>query len=216
MQFDVHQNLFDRNGLPNEKKVESYCDQLVTLFEESPEGQQLMEENAGIGLVSAMMEYGINYFGRSPSALSPDDLSTILFEVFPAKVSTEPENAPWIIRRIRAFWSFMAREFDLENAKECLTILTDAAAQKLQRELSNPANFGMAKSIIMMGMERGFDMSTEEGIDEWMNTYKAELMASPPPRLSGPKRRSNKSKRAERKARQKSQRANRPKKKKKK
>jgi len=29
----------------------------------------------------------------------------------------------------------------------------------------------------MMGMERGFDLSSEEGINTWMATYNAELTA---------------------------------------
>ena len=38
-----------------------------------------------------------------------------------------------------------------------------------------PATFGIAKSFVMMGMERGFDLSSEEGINEWMATYNAGL-----------------------------------------
>lgn len=41
--------------------------------------------------------------------------------------------------------------------------------------MSNPANFGMAKSLVMLGQERGFDMTSEEGLNEWMQTYNAEL-----------------------------------------
>jgi len=29
--------------------------------------------------------------------------------------------------------------------------------------MENPANFGIAKTLIMTGMERGFDISTQEG-----------------------------------------------------
>ena len=56
-------------------------------------------------------------------------------------------------------------------------MLDEKAAHKLKREMSNPANFGVSKSFVMMGMERGFDFGSEEGIHEWMVTYNAELAA---------------------------------------
>ena len=56
-------------------------------------------------------------------------------------------------------------------------MLDDKAERKLQKELADPANYGMAKSLVMMGKERGFDMTTEEGLNEWMLTYNAELAA---------------------------------------
>ena len=53
------------------------------------------------------------------------------------------------------------------------------ASEKLQAELkkkmSDPSTFGIAKSFVMMGMERGFDLSSEEGINQWMATYNAEV-----------------------------------------
>jgi hypothetical protein len=52
--------------------------------------------------------------------------------------------------------------------------------------MSNPANFGMAKSFFMMGKARGFDMYTQEGLDEWMMTYNTELMAGTGQRVPSP------------------------------
>src|SRR5439155_5286257 len=40
--------------------------------------------------------------------------------------------------------------------------------------MSNPANYGPAKAMIMAGRARGYDLSTEEGINEWMKVYQAE------------------------------------------
>jgi hypothetical protein len=54
----------------------------------------------------------------------------------------------------------------------------------MKREMSNPANFGMAKSIVMMGKARGFDLATEEGINEWIETYNAELATKTAPPTS--------------------------------
>jgi len=109
-----------------------------------------------------------------------------LFDLFPQKVSADADEAPEIIHELQAFWKFLQREFHLENAAGCLKLLDDKAARRLEKEMSNPANFGMAKSLIMMGKARGFDMTTEEGINKWMVTYNAELAQGTGPRIPLP------------------------------
>jgi len=64
--------------------------------------------------------------------------------------------------------------------------LDEKAARKLKSEMSNPANFGIAKSFVMMWMERGFDLSSEEGMNEWMAKYNAEIAAGTGPRIPLP------------------------------
>src|SRR5258707_2709040 len=175
MTFNIHQQVFDRNGMLLEKKARQYQDQLVQLFEQSPEGQALSNEGIEPAWTNMLIDFGINYLSVTPPQMSPDDMRTILFDLFPRKVSASADEAPEIIRELQAFWQFLQREFHLENAAACLKVLNDRAARRLKEEMNNPANFGMAKSLMMMGLERGFDMTTEEGINEWVNTYNSEL-----------------------------------------
>jgi hypothetical protein len=49
--------------------------------------------------------------------------------------------------------------------------------------MQNPANFGMAKSFVMLGRARGFDMTTEEGLLAFTEAYTSDLSASAPPSL---------------------------------
>jgi hypothetical protein len=175
MAFDIQQDIFDKNGELIEDAVEEYQDQLVELFQKSPEGQGLINEGLYIKWLYTMMDYSINYLGVTPARMSASDFREILFDIFPAKVTTTPEAAPEIIPELRAFWKFLQREFHLTNATECLKVLDDKAEQKLRKELANPANYGMAKSMMMMGLERGFDLTTQEGVNEWMLTYNAEI-----------------------------------------
>src|SRR5216110_1498642 len=115
-------------------------------------------------------------------------LREILFDLIPRKITALAEQAPEIVRELQAFWQFMQREFHLTNAPACLNVLNDKAIDTLKQEMSNPSNFGMAKSFLMMGLDRGFDMRSQEGIDAWMRTYNAELAAgkiTPPTILPG-------------------------------
>ncbi|MBI4818829.1 MAG: hypothetical protein HY791_21340 [Deltaproteobacteria bacterium] len=47
-------------------------------------------------------------------------------------------------------------------------MLDSNAAKRLEKELSDTSNFGMAKSFFMLGSKMGYDMSTQEGLDAWV------------------------------------------------
>jgi hypothetical protein len=175
MTFDIHQNIFDADGLPLEGVARAYQDELLNVFEQSPERQALREEGFGGRWAGILLDLGQNYLGVTPPKMSAKDLREILFDLIPLKISALAEQAPEIIRELHAFWSFLQREFHLTNAAPCLTVFNGEATQRLKEEMSNPAHFGMAKSFVMAGLQRGFDMRTQEGADEWMRTYNAEL-----------------------------------------
>jgi len=186
MAFNIHQSLFDRDGLPREKATEQYREELAKLFFESPEGQALLDEGIQPGWSDMVVDFGISYLGVTPPTMTPDNLQEILFEIFPRKVSAIADQAPGVIREMQYFWKYMEREFQLKNAAACLKILDDNAVNTLKKQMSNPANFGIAKSFVMMGVEQGFDMRTEEGIQSWMETYNAGIAAGTQPRIPLP------------------------------
>ncbi len=72
MTFNIHQQVFDRDGLPLEKKARQYQDDLIQLFEQSPEGQALWNEGIEPGWASMMMDFGIHYLSVTPPQMSPD------------------------------------------------------------------------------------------------------------------------------------------------
>jgi hypothetical protein len=178
MAFDVHQQIFDEDGQPLEPQAQEYQERLVELFEQSPEAQALSDEGIEGGWVDMMLDFAKNYIGVSPVQMSAGDMHEILFDLIPRKVAAEADEASEIIREFQAFWRFMQREFHLENAAACLSVLDDEdTIDELMEEMGDSDNFGIAKSFFTMGMQRGFDMQSEEGINEWMKTYNAELTA---------------------------------------
>ncbi|HEY4389405.1 MAG TPA: hypothetical protein VGN34_33605 [Ktedonobacteraceae bacterium] len=71
--------------------------------------------------------------------------------------------------------------------------LMPQAARRLEQALQEPANFGMAKSFVLMGQEAGFDMESPEGMRAWVEAYNATVAptmaaASPYPGLSTQKK----------------------------
>jgi hypothetical protein len=181
--FDIRQSIEDRHGEFDEGKARRYTEHLIEEFAESPEGQALaerVEDNIG-GWVDLMFEYYFNYIGGHPVDMTTGDLQEVLFELFPRKVSTEPDSAPEIVAELRAFWQFLGRQYQLGSAAGMVALLDDRAEHRLRKELADPRNFGMAKSFFTQGQAAGFDMTTERGLQEFMALYNASRMGMPMP-----------------------------------
>lgn len=174
MSFDVHQSIFDPQGLLNDDARIAYQHALLEHFHASPEGQATLEEHSGTW-TGVFLTYAATHGGVTPPQMTVADLDHILLDIFPRQVSTAPDTAPDIVAELQAFWRFLGRAYALPQAPEILEFLDDEAVELLTQALGNPENFGPAKSMLMLGLERGFDMTTEAGIRTWMQTYNTEL-----------------------------------------
>ncbi len=177
MAFDIHQLIIDNEtGEFLEEKAQQYIDELSRLFYESPEGQAMVGQG---GWTPMMLDYAFGYLGVPLPELTASDLEEVLLDIFPTKVSTPPDSAPAIVAELRAFWRFLKREFALENADSNLNLLDQAhIVGDLEEALGDTSLYGPAKSMVMLGMRRGFDMTTPEGVDKWIMTYNAEMKAA--------------------------------------
>ncbi len=78
--------------------------------------------------------------------------------------------------RGEGFCDFVSRAFAFEKAAAWKRGIQDYAPE-FRRAIRDPRRWGMAKSIMMEGLSRGYDLSTEEGIDRWFRTKQAEQVA---------------------------------------
>ena len=61
----------------------------------------------------------------TPARMSAADLRTILFELIPRKISAPADDIPAAIRELELFWTYLQREFHLQNAAACLKVLKE-------------------------------------------------------------------------------------------
>lgn len=182
-------------------------DELAARFLASPEGKDLDGDYA----CRFVMDLGADYIGRTIATLDAGDLREVLFELVPRKVSIEAFEAHRIVEEVRAFYTFLKREFGLTQADACLEVLGGDAADKLQAALSDSSKFGMAKSMVMAGADAGFDMQSKEGIESWMRLMEGGPLppsiplAGPPP----PPKKATQAKKDKRKAARKARKKNR-------
>ncbi len=187
---------------------EALEDELVRRFTASPEAKDLDEIHA----CRFVMDLGANYFGHTIATLGATELREVLFELIPRKVSIEASEARWIVEEMRAFYTFLKREFGLKRADSCLRLLGSNAVKKLEAALSDSSNFGVAKSLFMAGADSGFDMQSKEGIEAWMQSIQGKPLppSIPLPGLPQPSsKKATKTKKDKRKAARKARKKNR-------
>lgn len=211
--FDLMADLFEV-GMQEEVDAEARADledELLTRFEESPEAQSLAE----LSFAPLLMDFAADYFNATIATLDAQELRQILFDIVPRKVSIDAHAAGGIIAELRAFYSFLKREFGLKQADACLRELGSDGVKRLATALSDKGNFGMAKSLMMAGAQAGFDMSSKKGIEAWMQQVSSKpLPDSFPLPFGGPARSATRAdpsakKKQQRKAAKKARRKNR-------
>jgi hypothetical protein len=179
--FDIHQSIHDKHGEQDERLVSEYIDGLLEAFAASPEAQPIIEQQGDLGAAAMMMEYYFDYIGGNLAEMTLPDFKEVVFELFPSKVSMEPDRAAAYIAELKAFWAFVHRQYGLKTAERILATLDDTAAERLRKLLADPSNYGMAKSFFMAGMRAGYDMTTQEGSQAFMQVYNARILANPLP-----------------------------------
>lgn len=143
-------------------------EELVRQFEASPEAT-----GADSNWCHHVMNYGADHFGVTIATIGPRDLREIVFEIIPRRFSVDSSRAGEIIDELRAFYAFLKREFELDQADACLRVLGGDAAKKLKAALSDRSRFGMAKSLFMAGRDAGYDIESREGVEAWMRVLQS-------------------------------------------
>jgi hypothetical protein len=174
--FDIHQDIQNEYGEIEEERTQEYMNGLMEEFNQSSEWLAVREKCGDSAWAATMMHYATEHLGSTPAEMTLSDFNEVLFQIFPRKVSVKADEAGLIIAELRAFWSFLARQYGLENAREILETLDDSAVSRLRDKLADPANFGMAKSFFMLGTQAGYDMTTQKGLEAFQVLYNTKML----------------------------------------
>ncbi len=174
MTFNIYQldNLYLDEAEP---LLEDYQDEIIELFANSTEGQSYLETHSDMGgWIAHLIYYGYSYEGFTLPQMTDDDVKLVLESLFPRKISLfSPEDADDAITELIAFWQFLKREYQLSNADAILEYLHEIEPN-FRDIMNDTSKFGMAKSFFMMGQKAGFDMSTQEGLNQFTLHYNAK------------------------------------------
>ena len=89
MDFDIHQlDCVSREDDEDGEAFEEFRQALLDRFVESPEGQQCLQADPGMGFwVAQLLYYGSNYEGLSVTKMTVPDIRRIVCGLFPQKIS---------------------------------------------------------------------------------------------------------------------------------
>ena len=176
MGFDL--NRLDRIGDFDEilEVLEPYVDELLEEFSQSPEAEAYlkvhpkMEDYIG-SWIDHLLYFGCSYEGVTLTKMTAAHAEAIVTQLFPQKVSlTDPDQANTIVPELIALFEYLQRTYKLRHAKKILKRL-HKIQPKVPGLMTDPKNFGMAKSFFSSGMEAGFDMTSEEGVKAFQEQY---------------------------------------------
>lgn len=172
------QPLFEMGELDVEA-AENYLNRACRAFAASSEGKRFLGEQSLPSNVRLFLDLAVNYLGVTVDSMTMGDVEEILLDLFPRKVSMEAEHCEEVIDELAAFWRFVDRVHDVEQASEIAKNIP-GLSDEFHDAMTDTSNFGMAKSMVMMGEHAGFDMTTQEGLHQFMNSYNRTRLAHPP------------------------------------
>ena len=114
--------------------------------------------------------YGDGHLGRWTAG----DVGEFLLGWCPRKLTVSQEDCVSIPGSVAAFTDYLAAQGLLATGSATAALLrvtaTGATAEFIA-EMSNPANFGMAKALFAGAVEHGYDVTGEAGIAAWIDRF---------------------------------------------
>lgn len=163
-----------------EERITAYKVELKRRFQFSPEGQAYLkrEDVSHLMWAEAFTDFAIGHIRTPLWIIRSQEVREILYDIFPEKVMVTPDQAPYIVDELRAFWEFINREFQEDNAKTILKIFNEKnIVKRLTKELDDERKYGMAKSIMMPGIQSGLDVTDQNALQQYMEEYNTKIEA---------------------------------------
>ncbi len=170
-------NIVFMHGEIQEEEASEYLDNAKDAFSSCDEGQRLQNDGQKLGYVYNFLEIGLKHFRATVDSMTVADARAILLEVFPRTVSKESKDCIKVVDELCAFWHFVDRVHQLESAKKIETEIRAMLAE-FRKEMSDPKNYGMAKSIVMAAKAEGYDITSQEDMHKFLAVYNSRISAS--------------------------------------
>jgi len=154
----------DEEGFYDAPLVRKLEKELLDEFKSSPEARAAQDDF----LLRIALEFSISYYGVTLPNLRPYQLKEMLVVHLPREVNIRASQAKRVLGDMQAYYEFLRRRYELSSATACIEALGGETLRLLYKALADVHNYGPAKSIVMAGLKAGHDMTTEEGVSNWL------------------------------------------------
>lgn len=161
----------DGNDPPSDEQYQASIDRierLVSEFTDNPRFEQLTkhQQRESQFVIETFHEllYGYEYVPLD----NPDEhnLDTVCRQIYPAKVSAEPDHFETVAPVIGAFLRFLDDRGDIENGDQLATHV-ESLEDAIVAAADDPTNWGMAKSLFMSGeLDDATHLDTVSDVEE--------------------------------------------------
>jgi hypothetical protein len=112
-----------------------------------------------------------------PADLGPGDLEEVLLRIYPRKVTVfDRADTEDTIPAVRDFLAYLAGSGEMtEGTARELKRELDRIAPRFADAVMDPANWGMARSIVHAMEADGVDMGDQAAVDRWIATYNTRV-----------------------------------------
>jgi hypothetical protein len=112
----------------------------------------------------------------SPARITAYELHELLLHIYPRKVVTDESETGSVIAAMNDFVTFLAETGQVRKARAGeLHGELDAIADQLPGAVMNPANWGMARSIVTEMLADGVTPGDDAEVQNWIANYNASL-----------------------------------------
>lgn len=179
--------LFSSEGIVEEAE-RAYYETAESAFSASEEAREVASRCGDLGWYQLFLSFGVGHLGEVVDEMSLASVKRFVLGHVPKSVSVDADEAESIVVELTAFWQFLKRIHQLPEADSIIAWLTEPGLiDELTDALSDPSNFGIAKSFYMTGKQAGYDMDSEQDRAAFMDFYHGSLSRMTPsaPRHAG-------------------------------
>ncbi|MEQ8279049.1 MAG: hypothetical protein RMA76_32925 [Deltaproteobacteria bacterium] len=141
---------------------------LVAAFASSPEAKKCTR----VAFAGTFMDIAARVLEQTVVSMDAATVAEVLEEGFARHVTVQPTEAAAIVAEMRAFYRYLGRAYDLEQADACVRKL-QRMKKRLEVALADTSKYAPSKAAVMRGFAAGYDVSTPEGAAAWMEKITA-------------------------------------------
>ncbi len=199
MDFLVHQ-LDNLDYDQAEPLIDDYIQGALDSFAESRAGKahiRLYPE--GGGWIEVFIEFALRYGGYTLPKMTKGEAQRVMEDFLPRRmVLSDPSEADDAIPELVAFWTYLHEVYRFRSAKAIAKYL-ESIEDQFPQWMFDPQRGGMAKQLFLEGMAKGFDMTTQKGLQAFQASQQASLKSASPdaPQPKGGKTQDMKTKRTQ-------------------
>lgn len=154
--------------MDSEQYIKKYTEGFAKSSQFSSLPSHLKDEAAGH--TETFLEFLFNYEISKIEEVRPQNIRTVLTQIFPRKYSAEPEEFRRIIPVLVSFFEYLDQAKLLKETDALIKAVKDSE-EAMIKNAANPEYYGMAKSFVVQMKQDGVDSEDEAAVARWISDY---------------------------------------------